>query len=76
MPSLPSGRTVLLGPRCHREIPGARWVANRRSILRERSTALTDIVERTRPITLAREQRLPVPEAFESLVPGGLRRAP
>ena len=50
-------------------------VPNTRSILGERgSTALAEVVERTRPITLAREQRLPVPEAFESLVPGGLRR--
>lgn len=32
------------------------------------------MIERTRPVTLAREQRLPVPEAFETLVPDGLRR--
>ena len=31
-------------------------------------------MERVRPVTLSREQRLPVPEAFDSLVPGGLRR--
>lgn len=35
---------------------------------------LEELAERVRPVTLAREQRLPVRPALEGLVPGGLRR--
>jgi hypothetical protein len=44
-------------------------------VLPDRPTALAEIAERARPVTLAREQRLPVLDPLTPLLPeGGLRR--